>query len=310
LEVIRPVRLHVLRNVEFLIREFKRSGVLGMGKLTRATELFVDMIEDSDYTILLSMAGPMVPGGLRQIVIDMVKKEFIDVIVTSAANVVHDVIEALGYRHYKGSFRVNDSTLRDRSIGRIGNIFVSDDAFQAFENFMLRFFESIPPERRISTSDLLHLLGESLTVQYRESILGVASRKGVPIFCPGLTDAILSYQLIASKVKVDFVSDFSKLVDLQCNAKKVGVVILGGGMPKHYTLLASLLRGGVDAAIQITMDRPETGSLSGAKLKEALSWGKAKSPEKLVTITADATVILPIIFAAVLTIRYNRGRYA
>jgi deoxyhypusine synthase len=264
------------------------------------------MIEDPDYVILLGVAGPMVPGGLRQVIIDMVKREFIHGIVTSAANVIHDVIEVLGFRHYRGSFKVDDGTLGRKGIGRIGDIFISENAFRVLGSFMLKFFKRISSQGKVSVSNLLHLLGEDL-VRYGESILGEASKREIPIFCPGFLDSILSYQLIASEVEIDLVLDFNKLVNLQCDAKKVGAIILGGGLPKHHILLTSLLRGGVDAAIQVTMDRFETGSLSGAKLREALSWGKVRDPKKLVTIIADATAIFPVILAAALDI-WNESR--
>lgn len=99
---------------------------------------------------------------------------------------------------------------------------------------------------------------------------------------------------------VNPLKDFSKLVDMTYEKKKVGVLILGGGMPKHQVLIANTYRGGVDAAIQITLDRADGGGFSGAPLEEAISWGKIKVPTKLVTVVGDATVILPFLTVAAL----------
>ncbi len=103
-----------------------------------------------------------------------------------------------------------------------------------------------------------------------------------------------------NKLHLDASGDMSELSDIVFGSKKVATVILGGGLPKHYALASNLLKGGVDAAIQITMDRGETGSLSGAPLEEAKSWSKAKAGSNLVTVIGDATIIFPLMLAGAL----------
>jgi deoxyhypusine synthase len=99
------------------------------------------------------------------------------------------------------------------------------------------------------------------------------------------------------ELHLDAVGDMSELSDIVFDAKKVTAVLLGGGLPKHYALASNLLKGGVDAAIQVTMDRSETGSLSGAPLEEAKSWAKAKAGSNLVTVIGDVTIIFPMMVA-------------
>jgi deoxyhypusine synthase len=98
-------------------------------------------------------------------------------------------------------------------------------------------------------------------------------------------------------LQLDAVGDMHHLSDLVFGSKKVATIILGGGLPKHYALASNLIKGGVDAAIQITMDRSETGSLGGAPLEEAKSWAKARAGSNLVTVIGDATIIFPLMVA-------------
>jgi deoxyhypusine synthase len=126
----------------------------------------------------------------------------------------------------------------------------------------------------------------------------------VPIICPGLPDSIVGFQLWMYSESNDFslnpLDDTSKLVNLVYDAKKSGIIILGGGWPKHFALFANTFKEGVDLAVQITMDRPEPGGLSGATLEEAVSWSKVKSVDKAVTVICDATIAFPLIVAAAL----------
>lgn len=279
-------------------------GVLGAGKIGKAARLVTKMFRDPDYTVFLTLAGALVPGGLRSIISLLVEKGHVDVIVTTGANMVHDMVEALGHRHKIGSFRAEDGQLKSQEIGRIGDIYIEHKAFKDLEKWLYGVLGEIPEEKRqrISPSDLLLEIGKR--INDKNSILRVAARKNVPILCPGLPDSIAGFQLwIYSqdrRLVLDPLGDVSKLVDKVYAAKKSGVVILGGGWPKHFALFANTFREGVDVAVQITMDRPEPGGLSGASLGEAVSWSKVKSEENTVTVVCDATVAFPLIVAAAL----------
>jgi deoxyhypusine synthase len=156
--------------------------------------------------------------------------------------------------------------------------------------------------QRISPSDLLLEVGKR--IEDKDSILAIAAEAEVPIICPGLVDSIAGFQLWLcrqeSEIVLDPLGDISKLVDKVYEAKKTGIIILGGGLPKHFALFANTFREGVDVAVQITMDRPEPGGLSGASLEEAVSWRKVKSERDTVTVVCDATIAFPLIIAAVL----------
>jgi len=288
-----------------LSEEMRKTGVLGAGKIGKAAQLVREMFHTPDYTVFLTIAGALVPGGLRNLFAQLIREKYVHAIVTTGANMVHDMVEALGYRHIIGTFQAKDEKLKQKEIGRIGDIYIEQKAFKHLEKWLHKVVEEIPEEKRqgISSAELLFEIGKQ--IEDENSILRNAAEKNVPIVCPGLVDSIAGFQLwIFSQEKtlrLDPFLDTKLLVDRVFEAEKLGIIILGGGMPKHYTLFASTFRGGVDAAVQITMDRPEPGGLSGATLEEAISWGKVKTLEKTVTVICDATIAFPLIVAAALS---------
>jgi deoxyhypusine synthase len=304
LKRVKHMRLKNGLTVGALVSEMNACGVLGAGKVGKAAEIVKEMFSDRDYTVFLTLAGPLVPGGLRQIIRDLIEQEYVNVVVTTGANMVHDMVEALGHHHWIGTFLAEDKELKTQDIGRIGNIYIEQNAFKCLEEWMYKTLESIPEEKRerISTTELLFEIGKRLPDP--ESILATAAKKGVPIISPGLVDSIAGFHMWMfgqdKKLRIDPLLDTHKLVDIVYEAKKAGIIILGGGWPKHFALFANTFREGVDRAIQITMDRPEPGGLSGATLKEAISWGKVKPEGKEVTVICDVTIAFPLIIASAL----------
>lgn len=301
---VRQMRLRGGLTVGELVSEMKECGVLGAGKIGKAVELAAEMFGDRDYTVFLTIAGPMVPGGMRRIIRDLIDQEYVRVVVTTGANMVHDMVEALGYKHLVGTFLAEDKKLRAKDIGRIGDIYIEQKAFRNLEKWMHKILENIPEEKRehLSIAELLFEVGKK--IQDPESILATAAKKEVPIISPGFIDSIAGFHLWVfgqdKKIGIDPLLDVNKMMDKVYEAKKVGIIILGGGWPKHFALFANTFREGVDCAIQITMDRPEPGGLSGATLEEAISWGKVKPEGKAVTVICDATIAFPLIVAAAL----------
>lgn len=287
-----------------LIEEMGRSGVLGAGKLARATHLLADSIEDEDTAIFLSVAGPIVPGGLRKIIADLIKEGYVDVLITSGANITHDLVESFGGRHYRG-MHAGDEELCKQGMGRIGDLYTKSDDFEVFERRIIEILAEIASKNKIiSIREFLFEIGK--LIDDEDSILKIAADEGVPIYAPGLVDSMLGLQLWMftqdNEFHLDAVADMHELSDIVFGSKKVSAVMLGGGLPKHYALASNLLKGGVDAGIQVTMDRSETGSLSGAPLEEAKSWAKAKAGSNLVTVIGDVTIIFPMMVAGAMEI--------
>lgn len=308
LKSVKHIRLNCDLTVGALVSEMKECGVLGAGNIGKASEIVAEMFSDPDYTVFLTLAGPMVPGGMRCIIRDLIDQNYINTIVTTGANMVHDMVESLGHSHWIGTFNAEDEELKDKDIGRIGDIYIEQNAFKGLEEWINKILESIPEKKRerISTTELLHEIGKKISDP--DSILATAAKKKVPIICPGLVDSIVGFHIWMfgqdRKMRIDPLLDTHKIVDIVYDAKKVGMIILGGGWPKHYALFANTFREGVDRAIQITMDRPEPGGLSGATLKEAISWGKIKPEGKEISVICDATIAFPLIISSALeTIR-------
>ena len=303
---VRHIRLNKAMSAGELVKEMNATGVLGAGKVGEACNIVAEMFNDSSYTVFLTLAGALVPAGLRSVIRDLIEDEYVNVLITTGANMVHDMVEALGYRHIIGSFQSEDGLLRTKKIGRIGDVYIEQRAFQGLEKWLFQTVEDIPEEKRqrISSVELFFEIGKR--IKDKESILAVASQRNVPVICPALVDSIAGFQLWMlgqdTTLQIDPLLDIKAIMDKVYEAEKVGIIILGGGVPKHFGLFANTFREGVDAAVQIIMDRPEPGGLSGASLDEAISWSKVKPKGRAVTVICDATIAFPLIVAAALKV--------
>ncbi len=299
---VSPIELKAGMTVNDLLNQYSGAGVLGAGKLSRAIDVYSEMISQ-DAVVFLGLAGPLVPGGLRSVITDMIRSELVDVVVSSGANIVHDMIEAFGGSHYVGRPGERggggDKSLRDRGIGRVGDIFVPMEDFLVFEKKCKEIFNGIPEEERtnLSVRELLSEIGRF--IKDEDSFLRAAYKKDILVFSPAITDSMLGLQMFfysqEEKLILNVIKDMKELADIVFKADKVGALIIGGGVSKHYILGVNTLRGGVDYAVQVTTDTGEGGSLSGARLEEAISWGKARKGARLVSLVGDATVILPLL---------------
>jgi deoxyhypusine synthase len=299
-------------SLDDLVREMGSTRVLGGGRIGEATDVVSEMFRDPSYTNFLTIAGPLVPAGFRLLFGDLIDRGFLDALVTTGANLTHDVIESLGMHHYQGSFHADDRKLVRAGYSRIADIYVKEASFEKLDKTVRRLLSKIPVanRRNIAYSDLLARLG--LMINDEDSILHKAARKKVKVFSPGLLDSILGLSLWSfaqtEVLQLNPITDVTNMVEMAMTADKIGVVILGGGMPKHHTLLASVLREGVDRAVQITTDRPEPGGLSGAPLAESISWRKIRKGGRFVDVYGDATVCFPLIIGAVLDRVKKRNR--
>lgn len=300
---IKQIQIQEKMSVHDLIDEMGKSGVLGAGRLYRATELLSQIIKDPDTTVFLSVAGPLVPGGLRKIIRDLIYREEIDVLITSGANITHDLLEAFGGAHYR-EIDEDDEKLCKMGIGRIGDLYTRSEDFEVFEKEINHLFSQITQYKTDFTiREFIYEIGRK--VEDENSIIKTAAHKKVPVYSPGIIDSMLGLQLWIytqeNQLRLDAVGDMHELSDIVYSSKKVAAVMLGGGLPKHYALASNLLKGGLDAGIQVTMDRGETGSLGGAPLEEAKSWAKAKCGSNLVTVIGDTTIIFPLMVAGAWT---------
>ena len=299
---------HVSLNSDASLRDFATAmydvGVLGAGRLGRAIRITNRMLSDPDCFTYLSMSGPMVPGGLRKIVKMLVEDGLIDAIVTSGANIVHDLVEAYGGSHHRVPLDKNDAQLREAGMGRIADIYVNESDFEIFEKKIYDFLDALPSEKRTSLAPSEFLKDLGATIDDADSIVGQAARNDVHIFSPGLMDSMLGFHLYTystmNELSLDFVKDLRILGEIVTATKKTGAIMLGGGLTKHFTMGSTILRGGLDLAVQITLDRPEGGSLSGAPLEEGVSWQKVQTEANFETVIGDATIIFPLLILGAL----------
>lgn len=301
MELQKPIR-HAKIGHDMTVSELVEafSGcAFGAGRLFEAVDIYREMINDSECTKFFGLAGAMVPAGMRQIVSDMIRDRQIDILVSTGANLVHDIIESMGLHHYKGTDTADDVQLKHDAVNRIYDVFLPEHHFTAFETKLQLVFKEIP--EKLSITELLSHIGAKLDDD--NSILKSAYDMGVPVYCPAIQDSIIGLQAWLYKqtkpLNVDVFADMRGLIDRCYEAKRAGVLIVGGGVPKNFILQSMLVTPkSFDYAIQLTMDRPETGGLSGATLDEARSWGKIGENARSVTVYSDATITLPVIVAA------------
>jgi deoxyhypusine synthase len=265
----------------------------------------------ADCTIFLGMAGALSAGGMRLIVAHLVGQRYIDCLVSTGANLYHDLHETRGRRHYVGSAREDDAKLQADNIDRVYDTYASEDEFVDNDEWIAAF--ALTLERRPYTSrEFLFKLGEHLWKETnREGILTAAYRAGVPIFCPAIADSSIGMGLSQARHRdaeagqIDVIGDIIESANLVIRRPRTASIVLGGGTPKNFINQASVQAeffddrvGGHKYAVQIVTDVPYYGGASGSSLEEALSWGKLATDAEQVTVHADATIALPILVTA------------
>lgn len=280
--------------------------------LARAVEVWSEMLE-ADATIFLGLAGAMVPAGMRQVIAYLIENRLIDCLVSTGANLFHDLHETLGRQHWQGSPHLDDGELADAKTFRIHDVLASEDEFDKSEEFVIDFSRTLEKGRAYKTREFFFMLGQQLSSQAKEDgILTAAAKAGLPIYCPAPADSVYGTALATALVKdgnhvlLDVVGDVAELVHIACCAQCTGVVFIGGGTPKNFIQQIQLCGDfyntplkGHRFAIQVTTDAPQWGGLSGCTFEEARSWKKVTPDAAAVTVNCDATIALPIMVSAV-----------
>lgn len=257
-------------------------------------------------TIFLSFTSNQVSSGNREVIKYLVKNKKVDVLVTSAGGVEEDLIKVLK-PFVLGQFQAPGAMLFENGINRIGNIFVPNDRYAYFDKFMQEFFLRIYQIQKetgkvFSPFEFIKELGFEISKEkhHEDSILYWAAKNDIPIFCPGIVDGSLGDLIVFFKQShPDFLLDVSKevleITKIVINSEKTGGILLGGGISKHFTLNANIFREGLDYAVYVNTGQEFDGSDSGARVDEAISWGKVKAKAPNVKITCDATIAFPLL---------------
>jgi deoxyhypusine synthase len=306
---VKHIKINGTLTVDQLMQQFKGSGSFGAGRLARACSIYEKMVRDKECTVFLALSGAVVPAGMRTLVADLIRARLIDVVVSTGASMVHDAIEALNGHHYKGSWVVDDDELYKYHIFRIYDVFVPEEDYVRLDYQLAEMYREIAAERKgesLSSNEFAWELGKRL--KDPNSILRAAYEENVPIFIPAVRDSEFGYihLLHASQenqkniLEVDAFKDVPLICDICRKSPKNGMVVIGGGVPRNTVQSAAIAsKKGMDYAVVMTMDRPETGGLSGSTLRETVSWGKVKGEADKVMVIGDALIIFPIIVASV-----------
>jgi len=298
MKAIKHIEIKKGISVNELVKQMENSGVMGAGAIAKAANVLEKMIKDKDCKIYLGMAGAMVPGGMRNIIIDIIKNKLIDVFVTTGANLTHDLIEGLGHKHYQGESNVDDAELNKKGIYRMYNSYMKNEVYEDLEDFFDKHYSVLSKCKNIR--EFLSRLGE---LSPEGTILNACFKNNIPIFCPSLADSGIGLMIWGrlakgKKTNVNAFEDMKEIMEIAWTAKKTGVIYLGGGVPKNYIQQAMQLTKGASYGLQVTMDRPEHGGSSGAELKEGISWGKLDPKGSYTDLICDVTIALPIIVAS------------
>jgi deoxyhypusine synthase len=298
-----------------LATEYGKAGI-GADDLAQAVEITARMFRDDDVTVLMGLAGAMVPGGMRGLVSALIADGYVDALVTTGATLTHDAIEAIGGHHHHGrpgnaelSAREHDERLRREEVDRIYDVYLPQEHFADLEGHLR---ERVFPACEGSTSiqSFTETLGvanaaanRELGVEGEAGVAAAAAEADVPIYCPAIQDSILGLQAWmhsqTSGFTLDALADMTHLNDLAYEADSAGAFVVGGGVPKNYVLQSMLVvPDAYRYAVQLTMDHETTGGLSGASLDEARSWGKLEPEARNATVVGDATITLPLVVAA------------
>jgi len=306
---IEPFTVEAGLTAQQILGRMERISFQGRN-LATAHRIWQKMLQD-DVTIFLGMAGALSAGGLRMVVAHLILNRYVDCLVSTGANLYHDLHETRGQYHYVGSPHADDAALAQDRIDRVYDTYASEEEFIANDSWIADFACSLEA-RPYTTREFLHLLGGHLwTTTGREGILTAAYRASVPIFCPAIADSSIGMGLSQARQKkagagyIDIIGDIVESANLVIRRPRTASVVLGGGTPKNFINQASVQAefyndevGGHRYALQIVTDVPHFGGASGSSLEEAQSWGKLAADSAKVSVQADATIALPLLATA------------
>jgi deoxyhypusine synthase len=309
---VEPFAVEVGLSVDDALSRMERVSFQGRS-LATARRIWEKMLA-ADCTIFLGAAGALSAGGMRLLIAHLITHRYVDCLVSTGANLYHDLHETRGRHHYVGSALENDAKLQAEHIDRVYDTYASEKEFVDNDEWIAAFVLTLE-RRQYSSREFLYRLGEHLWRETgRDGILTAAYRAAVPIFCPAIADSSIGMGLSQARHRdsraglVDVVADIIESTNLVIRHPRTASIVLGGGTPKNFINQATVQAefyddrvGGHRYALQIVTDVPHFGGASGSSLEEAQSWGKLATDAEQVTVHADVTIALPFLVSALET---------
>ena len=291
-------------DIQSIFDAMSESGGFESKNLAEGLDILYAMEQDKECLKFLSFVAAVTSTGLRGIIRDMIKNKMFDVVITTCGALDHDIARYFS-NYLEGSFTLDDNELADQHIHRLGNVLVPMESYgPLIEEKMQAFLEKAykSGKKEMSTFEITKMIGENLG---EGSFLYWAYKNNIPVIVPGIMDGAVGSQIWFftqkhADFKLNVAADSDLLSGLIFKAKKSGALMIGGGISKHHTLWWNQYRNGLDYAVYITTAQEFDGSLSGALVREAISWGKVTQKAKQTTIHAEATTILPFLYSALL----------
>ncbi len=292
-------------SVDELVKQMDSAWGFTAGKLASGVSIMEDMINAKGCVKFFSFTADIVATGTRGAIRELVKRKLVDVIITTCGTLDHDVARCWK-DYYKGSFVMNDSKLHQEGVNRLGNVLVPNDSYGiVIEEKIQAMLKELYAEGKheLSTAELNREIG--LRCCDESSILYWAAKNNIPVYVPGITDGAVGYQLWFfsqdhKDFRINLLKDEGELSNLMFDSKTSGALIVGGGISKHHTIWWNQFKDGLDFVVYVSTADEWDGSLSGARPREAVSWGKISEKAKRIMIEGDATVVLPIMTSALL----------
>ena len=299
---VRDIRVRKGASVNELIEQMSGAGGFTAKKFADAIDLLERMLLDERSLNFLSFPACVVATGTRGVLREFIRRRWFDVVITTCGTLDHDISRCFA-DYYHGSFEMNDVELHRKGINRLGNVLIPNRSHGVLiEEKMAEFLpEILKPGEKLATYEFCWEIGKKLD---KGSIAYWCWRNRIPMIIPGITDGAVGYHLWlhsqGREFGIDVLKDEQLLNDLVWRAKRSGALIIGGGISKHHTIWWNMFKGGLDRVVYLSTAVEWDGSLSGARPREAISWGKVAERAKHVTVEGDATLLLPVAFAALL----------
>lgn len=302
---VRDLSLSQTTHVDDVIKQMATMGGFTGRYLAEGVSILEEMCRNKSCKRFLSFPAAPVATGLRGVLKEFIKKKLFDVVITTCGTLDHDLARCWA-DYFEGDYKLDDEALLKTKRHRLGNVIVPRDSYgPLIESRLKPFFEEIKRDHLmdLSSYELCKRLGAFAGTD--DSLLYWANRNNIPVIVPGLTDGAVGSQLwlfsqMERKFKIDTLKDEELLSEMVFTAESTGALMIGGGISKHHTLWWNQFRGGLDYAVYITTAVEYDGSLSGALVREAISWGKVRPKARQVTIHGEATALIPFMAASLL----------